>query len=80
MFGPLAMVVRLVGRIEISLADVHDPGCPALTEVELHCGNHPDGWAVHARPTNPPAYEPYLPTNQRQADLIDLFALAEAAR
>jgi hypothetical protein len=56
MFGPLTLVVRLVGRIEIPLAQLHDPACPALVEVELHCGTHPDGWAVHVWPIDPPAY------------------------
>jgi hypothetical protein len=78
MFGPLALVVRLVGRIEISLADVHDRGCPALAEVELVCFEHPEGWAVHAWPVDPSCYQPYKPGNERQADLIDLFAVRGA--
>ena len=53
MFGPLGLVVRLVGRVGICLADLHDPACPALVEVELSCGHHPDGWAVHVWPTEP---------------------------
>jgi hypothetical protein len=72
MYGTLALAVRLVGRIEIPLADLHDQACPPLTEVELFCAEHGDGWVVHVWPVTPPCYHPYVPSNERQADLIDL--------
>ena len=73
MWATPALVVRLVGRIEISLADLHNPGCPPLTEVELFCCEHGNGWVVHVWPVTPPRYERYLPTNEQQADLVDLW-------
>ena len=72
MYGTLALAVRMIGRIEISLADLHDPGRPPLTEVELYCAEHRDGWVVHVWPVTPRCYEPYVPSNEKQADLIDL--------
>jgi hypothetical protein len=76
MFGTLALVVRLVGQIEIRLADLHDPSCPALTEVELHCAEHDDGWCVHVWPITPHCYQPYAPANELQADLVGRLAVA----
>jgi len=78
MLGPLALVVRLVGRIEVCLADLHDPACPPLTEVELFCAEHGDGWSVHVWPVDPPCYQPYVPSNERQVDLIDGLAVVAA--
>jgi hypothetical protein len=78
MFGVLGLAVRMVGGIEIRLADLHDPGCPPLTEVELFCAKHPHGWTVHVWPVNPPAYQPYVPNNERQVDLIDHLAVVAA--
>jgi len=78
MFGSLALVVRLVGRIEICLADVHDPACPSLAEVELHCAEHGNGWFVHVLPVDPPCYQPYAPSNESQAELIERLALGAA--
>ena len=81
MFGVLALVVRLVGRIDIRLADLHDPACPPLTEVELFCAEHPDGWTVHVWPVSPPCYQPYAPSNERQVELIGRLAvMAEVPR
>jgi hypothetical protein len=78
MFGPLALAVRLVGRIEIPLADLHDPRCPRLREVELFCSQHGDGWSVHVWPVTPPCYQPYVPSNERQAELLDGLAVVTA--
>jgi len=76
MFGPLALAVHMVGRIQIRFADLHDPACPPLREVELSCWQHPTGWAVHARPIDPPVYRPYTPSSELQADLMDLFSVS----
>jgi hypothetical protein len=78
MFGPLGLAVRLVGQIEIALADLHDPGCPALREVELFCAEHRDGWSLHVWPVEPTCYQPYAPSNERQADLLDRLAVMAA--
>jgi hypothetical protein len=78
MFGPLGLAVRLVGRIEIALADLCDPPCPALREVELFCAEHGDGWSVHVWPVDPACYRPYAPSNERQADLVDRLAVRAA--
>jgi hypothetical protein len=74
MFGTLALAVRLVGGIEIKLADLYDPACPPLTEVELFCADYGHGWFVHVCPVTPWCYQPYVPSNERQADLVDLFS------
>jgi len=79
MYGALALAVRLIGGIDIPLAALHDQACPELTEVDLFCRKHNDYWCVHAWPVRPAPYGPYRPTNERQVDLIDLFALAEPA-
>jgi hypothetical protein len=78
MFGVLGLVVRLVGGIEIRLADLHDPAFPPLTEVELFCAKHPDGWTMHVWPVNPPCYQPCVPSNERQAELLDRLAVVAA--
>jgi hypothetical protein len=78
MFGVLGLAVRLVGRIEIRLADLHDPDCPPLTEVELFCAEHGDGWTVHVWPVIPSCYQPYVPSNERQVELIDHMAVVAA--